>query len=348
MSFSLPTLGVRLPKGFHRMNTTVFMLSILLLCVALPPGSANTARPPVRLAAVQMKADLTVYRDLQTFQNAMDRLVTDAVKDRPKDTPMLVALPEDIGLGLVFLGHWDTVKDANTIREAGGLLGARLGPAVMANVLKHKVSPVRALLITANDGWLRDAYYKTFTDLAKKHKVYLSAGSAPISKPGSADVRNVAVFFAPDGKVLNETAKVHLIDLEIGPDNLDLVPGRIEDLKIAQTPFGKVGTAVCWDAFHDDVIDRLANQGADFVLQPSFNPGPWTKEQEVDWKTGLWARLGRKPAVRAGVNPMMVGGLFEITCEGQSSIVAASAKPDGYLARAASPVKETILVVDVP
>jgi hypothetical protein len=320
-------------------------LLVMLFMGSLAVGSAPAAGPRVRLIAVQMKADTGSYRNLSTFRKTMDALIGEAAKRKAATCPTLVALPEDTGLGLIFLGQMDTVKGATTIREAGDLLGRKMAAQVMGNVMAHNVSPTRALLLAANDGWLRAAYYDTFSALARKYGVYLAAGSAPLSKPGSADVHNVAILFGPDGEVLNETSKVHLIELE-GAAGLDLTPGRIEDLKVAATPFGKVGTAVCWDGFHDDVLDALTHQGAEFILQPSYNPGPWTKDEEANWGTGLWTRLKTRPGVKAGVNPMMVGGLWDVICEGQSNIVGAAAPPNGYFGRARSAQEPSLVLVD--
>jgi hypothetical protein len=52
-----------------------------------------------------------------------------------------------------------------------------------------------------------------------------------------------------------------------------------------------------------------------------------------------------------GVNPMGVGGFFDVRAEGQSSIVAPRARtPDGsgYLARAKSKDQEEILIYPAP
>jgi predicted amidohydrolase len=323
-----------------RLPALLAVVSVL----ALPAVAARN--PAVRVIAVQMKVDEAMYRDTASFRDAMDRLFRQVAARKATTVPTLVCLPEDVGLGLIFLGQWDTVKGAKTIREAGDMLGARYAVQVATLAAGHKVSPTRALLMVANEGWLRNTYYDVFSALAKKHGVFLAAGSAPLCKPGSPDVRNVAVLFGPDGTVLNETAKVNLIPLE-REAGLDLVPGSLDALTPVKTPFGLVGTAVCWDGFFPDVIGRLRDQSADIVLQPSFNPEVWTPEKAAEWKTGLWAAAQREPGLRAGVNPMMVGHLFDVRVEGRSSIVQAAA-PGGYLARADTATDERLLVVDLP
>jgi predicted amidohydrolase len=323
----------------------ILLAAAICLLIAAPACAAAGRRARVRIIAVQVKVRTEMYRDAASYRAAMDAAISDAAKQKARTCPTLVALPEDIGLGLVFLGQWDTVKGAKGIRDAGALLGTKLGPDVMANASKFGVSPTRALLLTANDKWLRKTYYHTFSALAAKYKVYLAAGSAPLSAAGSGEVRNVAVLFGPSGNILGEWSKVHLIDLE-GPEGLDLAPGKVEGLQAVNTPFGKVGTAVCYDGFHDDVLDRLKDQGAEFILQPSFNPQIWSPEQETDWATGLWQRLKARPGI-VGVNPMAVGNLFDIVCEGRTNIVGAEAPPGGYYGRMKSATEPGMILLDV-
>ena len=182
------------------MNTTIAILGSIGLCLTASALAAPHRQARVRIIAIQMKVSIGMYRDTATFKEAMERVVSEGAGRRASTCPTLIALPKDIGLGLVFLGQWDTVKDAKDIREAGALLGTKLGPSVMANVMQHNLSPTRALLMTVNELYLRDTYYRTFSEIAAKHHVYLAAGSAPLSRPGSPDVTNRAVLFGPDGK----------------------------------------------------------------------------------------------------------------------------------------------------
>ncbi|MBX6378972.1 MAG: hypothetical protein IRY95_10575, partial [Clostridia bacterium] len=139
-------------------------------------------------------------------------------------------------------------------------------------------------------------------------------------------------------------------------------------------PLGRVGIAVCLDAFQEDVLAALQHQGAQILVQPSANPAPWSPEQQVDWLNGAWRAVAGTGRFTYGVNPMMVGPLYELTFAGQSAIVGrsdsetggGSAVPPGgsgpaqevayhavgprpgFLAVAASPSDEEVLVVRVP
>lgn len=96
-------------------------------------------------------------------------------------------------------------------------------------------------------------------------------------------------------------------------------------------------------------MDQLVAEGAQILVQPSFNPQPWNDWQIEDWKRGIWTAVGTHPSVVAGVNPMAVGGLWEIAVEGVSSIVGGSFDPpsEGYLAQAESATTEDIVAAEV-
>ncbi|WP_324667838.1 nitrilase-related carbon-nitrogen hydrolase [Geochorda subterranea] len=127
------------------------------------------------------------------------------------------------------------------------------------------------------------------------------------------------------------------------------------------TPVGRLGVAICLDAFQEPVVERLVSAGADILVQPSANPGPWTPEQQLDWRRSAWTAVRRWPQLRWGLNPMMVGELLGLRFEGQSSIVSARRelwRPGGYealrdeeggfVAVAPSATQEAVLVATVP
>jgi predicted amidohydrolase len=183
----------------------------------------------------------------------------------------------------------------------------------------------------------------TFSKMAKKYQVTLVAGSTLVSGPNGT-VYNASTVFGPDGQVLGSQKKVHLVDDEM-ESGLDLTPGSLNEIHAIDTPAGRLGIAICYDAFFEDVVDRLASEKAAILVQPSFNPGQWTPEQKSDWKQGTWTAVRTHSNFIAGVNPMMVGSLWDIRPEGQSSIISGSDfdKEDGYLARSVTSDQEEVI-----
>ncbi|MDW8289553.1 MAG: carbon-nitrogen hydrolase family protein [Armatimonadota bacterium] len=304
----------------------------------------------VALVAIQMRTTLEDYQSEQRLTARIDALVARAKQQSRPATQVLVVLPEDVGLGMLFLDDYGAVKGCRSIYEAAKELFQRYAEPVGRLVQTYQVPPIRALLLVLGEK-LESRYRRLFSRMARKHRVTLVAGSAPL--PDSrhrTEVYNTCYVFDPQGRLILQQRKVHLIPLE-GQEGMHLSAGRVEDLRVVDTPVGRLGVAICLDAFYADVIEALVRQEARLIAQPSFNPLPWTPEQAESWKASLWQACQQYPDV-VGINPMMVGKLFDdVVMEGRSSIVAHASRThdqSGYLAQAKSATEEEILVTLMP
>jgi predicted amidohydrolase len=341
----------------QRRCLVLWVLTAAALALSLGPAPGQAAAAPTRpvtLVAVQMQVQLDDYQSPEVFGAVIQQYMKAAMRTRG-DGPRLVAFPEDVGLGLLVVDDYAVVEDCASWGEAASLLIYLYWPQVYEAMVEYGCSPMHALLLVKGER-VRQVYVDTFSALAKEHHVTIVAGSAPLPGPDGA-VYNTSLIFDPNGKLIGEQRKVNLIDLE-GPYGLDLTPGSLDEIHAADTPVGRLGVAICYDMFPAaegepaDVVEALVADGAQILVQPSFNPHVWDAWQEEDWKRGLWTAVGTHPAVTAGVNPMMVGGLFDVGVEGVSSIIGGSFDPpaNGYLAQAASPTEPDIVAaeVDVP
>jgi predicted amidohydrolase len=302
----------------------------------------------VALIAVQMRTTLEDYQNESHLARRVDMLLASAKRRVRAGLPTVVVLPEDIGLGMLFLDDYEAVKGCKSIFEAAGVLSRRYASSVQHTVGEAGVSPTRALLLTLGKK-LEPRYRRLFSQAARKHKVTLVAGSAPLpDRKRPHAVYNTCYVFNPSGQLILTQRKVHLIPLE-QEDGMDLCPVTVEEVQVVDTPAGRLGVAICLDAFHADVMEALVRQKARLIAQPSFNPLPWTPEQAESWKTGLWQACQQYPDL-IGINPMMVGKLFEdVVMEGRSSIVAHTSRTrdgSGYLAQASSAVHEEVVAVE--
>lgn len=309
----------------------------------MKPGSE------VALIAIQMRTALEDYQSEKYLEHRLDGLLASATRRIRSGVPAVVVFPEDIGLGMLFLDDYEAVKGCRSIYEAAAVLSQRYASAIRQAIDNYKVSPTRAILLALGKK-LESRYRRLFSQMARKHGVTLVAGSAPLpdnKHPG--EVYNTCYVFDPRGRLILTQRKVHLIPLE-QQEGMDLCAGKVEELRVVDTPAGRLGVAICWDGFHADVIEALVKQKARLIAQPSFNPLPWTQEQADSWKTGIWQACQQHREI-VGINPMMVGKLFDdVLIEGRSSIVAhASRTPDGsgYLAQAVSATQEEIVVAEV-
>ncbi|MFO7973464.1 MAG: nitrilase-related carbon-nitrogen hydrolase [Candidatus Hydrogenedentota bacterium] len=337
--------------------------TIFPLADPVPPTSSDK----LQIVAVQMHWSLADYADEEAFKSKIDGLIQEGMEQVEPGFPVLFVFPELLGAPLYLLGDYDLVKNRETFAEAMEGVITHTPVGVLFYMARFGVGPARALCLTKGKTAGR-VYVETFSEAARRHRVYISAGSIPLPDfPLAADgsridydvvgpeVYNVSYFFGPDGRIIGRQNKVHLTELE-KPHGLDLTPGAVEDLTVVNLPNACIGVAVCWDAFHKDVVERLIAQGADILVEPSANPGEWSEKQQEDWLNGAWREVQRRPQLRCAVNPMMTGNLFDLVFEGQSAVIVPEKKGDprlsyaampethGFLALASTPNGEEVLV----
>ncbi|MEN3002459.1 MAG: nitrilase-related carbon-nitrogen hydrolase [Armatimonadota bacterium] len=300
----------------------------------------------VAFAAIQMAYKLDDYSSREAFRKRVLAL-TSAVRQRVPDKSLLVAFPEDVGLGLLFTQDFERVRTSKTIVEAGTRLMEkyRLSPFSDREQGKQPDAFATAVrkLIHLLSPFVERVYHETFAEAARTYRCWLIAGSAPLAS--GECVYNTCYVYNPSGERILIQRKVNLVPLE-QEAGLNLCPADAEHLTPFETPAGKTGVLICYDAFFSALVDAMVKKGARVPVQPSFNPLPWTKEQCESWEAGLLAAAQRHPHL-IGVNPMGVGQLFDVVAEGVSSIVAHKERtPDGtgYLARAKSHNSEEILI----
>lgn len=136
------------------------------------------------------------------------------------------------------------------------------------------------------DGAMQDALAK----LAQKYNVYLVAGTIPLQ---ADDGRSLAasLLFDPQGAVLAQYNKIHLFDVEIADgigsyrESDNTQPGQ--HLSVIDTPFGRIGMAVCYDLRFSSLFRAMRQAGADIFVLPSA----FTKiTGEAHWELLLRAR----------------------------------------------------------
>ncbi len=311
------------------------------------------------LVVVQSEMHLGAYRSEDAFRAWLRASVALARPALASGEPALVAFPELIGMPLLLTGAPAPVRACRTWMQAAVVLLAWHQRSVRANVRRCGRGWKQALLLALSRRHVRRIYHDAFSELARDLGATVVAGSAPIEGP-EGEVANIAYVFGPDGRLLGQQRKVNLTPPE-GPSGLDVVAGTLEETHPFDTPAGRVGVAVCLDAFDTNtcwgeprpqpsVAGRLAEQGAEILVQPSLNPNPWTAEEAAGWQEGLYRRMQEHAGFAAGLNPMMVGRVLDLKAEGVSVLLGPGVRatpPDPYLARAGSHNKGEVLVARV-
>lgn len=353
------------------------LIALFVLALALTHGGSTVFDPPeprtyadtdrLQIVTVQMQWNLPDFASRDAFETAIARLMDDGMAQVDPDYPALFVFPELLGAPLYLDGDFEQAIGEDTFAGAMEVVVKRNLVGVLFHMARFRVSPARALFLTKGHIAGR-TYVETFSQLARAHGVYISAGSIPLPAFPLADdgsrldytvrgpeVHNVSYLFGPDGRIVSRQRKAFLTALE-DADGLDLTPGGVDALEVVEIPGARIGMAICLDGFKDEAVDRLVELGADILLQPSANPGRWSPGEQENWLLSAWRQVQRWPELRCAVNPMMNGNLFDLVFEGQSAVIVHEddAKPGltyqdvpstgGFLALASQPDTEEILV----
>lgn len=138
-------------------------------------------------------------------------------------------------------------------------------------------------------------------ELARELSIYLVGGSIP-EKEGT-QMYNSSFVFGPDGKLLAHHRKVHLFDVDVPggisfKESETLSPGN--KISTFDTPFCRVGVAICYDIRFPEFIRVMALQGIHLLILPAaFNltTGP------AHWELTMRARALDNQIYVAAVSP---------------------------------------------
>ncbi|OQX05203.1 MAG: acyltransferase, partial [Thiothrix lacustris] len=108
---------------------------------------------------------------------------------------------------------------------------------------------------------------------AKKYGVWLVGGTLPLRSEDEARVYAASLMYNAKGEVVARYNKIHLFDVmlsenqEVYTESDTTMPGNKP--VVIDTPFGKVGMAVCYDLRFPELFRHLSEQGAQIFVIPS-------------------------------------------------------------------------------
>ncbi|HHY18673.1 MAG TPA: hypothetical protein GX522_02135 [Firmicutes bacterium] len=276
-------------------------------------------KPQRTVACVQWQIDPADYDTVEKFAKKVG-IVMDQISEK-REGDMLVAFPEDI----VTFGIISELK-------ASGIDTDDLDNAIKQYVRKNRSRLIWPRIKTGN--WvsaifsvcsdLTEEYFDVFKKAAQEYSCLIVAGSGIVVEGNYA--YNESRGYDPGGLGIVQR-KAHLIDLE-SKEGLGLTPSTVDKLTHWGTDFGRIAITICYDGFQTSVMEKIKN--ADIIVQPSANPGPWSKEQQIDWLKGAYTMV--ESAAKVVVNPMLTGKVLGLEFYGQSSILVRNEdKGLGYL-----------------
>lgn len=170
-------------------------------------------------------------------------------------------------------------------------------------------------------------------ELARRHGLWV-CGSMPLPD-AEGRTANTAVLFDGRGERRALYRKVHLFSF-VGEDR-HLAPG--DALTVAETPWGPLGLAVCYDVRFPELFRALALRGARLVLVPTAFPYP----RREHWRILVQARAIEEQCFVVGVNQVGPEGEGGATYFGTSMAVG----PWGEILAEGSESREELLTVSL-
>ncbi len=138
--------------------------------------------------------------------------------------------------------------------------------------------------------------------MAKQYQVHMVAGTMPFQAPNNKVVSRCYVF-DDQGMTLDYYDKIHLFDVDVADgtrqyrESDTFAPG--DRITVVDTPFGKIGLAICYDLRFADLFRALRIQGAELITLPSA----FTKVTgEAHWQVLLQARAIESQCFVLGAN----------------------------------------------
>jgi len=106
---------------------------------------------------------------------------------------------------------------------------------------------------------------------ARKHNIWLVGGTVPIRSSESGKVFAACLLFDSQGELVTRYDKIHLFDVNVENESYTesetITPG--DKIVVADTPFGRLGLAVCYDLRFPELFRALIDLDMEICALPS-------------------------------------------------------------------------------
>ena len=139
---------------------------------------------------------------------------------------------------------------------------------------------------TYGDGIIQN----TLSMLAMKHKIWIVGGTIPIKDDKTNKIRAACIVYNEKGQAVARYDKIHLFDATLSQqesyrESDTVSPG--DQAVVVETPFGRLGLAVCYDIRFPKLFIALRERGADIIALPAAFTA---KTGEAHWHVLMRAR----------------------------------------------------------
>jgi nitrilase len=108
---------------------------------------------------------------------------------------------------------------------------------------------------------------------ANKHGVWIVGGTIPIEASVTGKVYSASQLYNDSGEMVARYDKLHLFDVVLGDSKESYNESKTieagDDVVVVDTPFGKLGMAVCYDLRFPELFRAMADVGMEICVLPS-------------------------------------------------------------------------------
>ncbi|MBI3562729.1 MAG: carbon-nitrogen hydrolase family protein [Gammaproteobacteria bacterium] len=108
---------------------------------------------------------------------------------------------------------------------------------------------------------------------ADKHRVWIIGGTIPLKGTSADHVRAASIVYNDRGKALARYDKIHMFDVKIQESGETYSESQTieagKDIVVVETPFGRLGLAICYDIRFPELFRRMVNEKVEIIAIPS-------------------------------------------------------------------------------
>lgn len=110
-------------------------------------------------------------------------------------------------------------------------------------------------------------------DAAKKYAVWIVGGTIPIATDNAHKIRAAAMIYNDQGNLVGRYDKTHLFDVNIPESGDHYIESETieagDSVTVVDTPFGRLGVAICYDLRFPEVFRSMVQHGVDIFALPA-------------------------------------------------------------------------------
>jgi deaminated glutathione amidase len=111
------------------------------------------------------------------------------------------------------------------------------------------------------------------SNTARSHGVWIVGGTIPVHANTPGKIRSACLLYDATGLCVARYDKIHLFDVHIDETDENYIESETieqgEDITVVDTPFGKLGLAICYDLRFPELYRRMMDEGMELLCLPS-------------------------------------------------------------------------------